>query len=279
MSEALEPEVAAEPDDEAPATAPQSAAEADPAPSAEDRALTMGWTPKEQFKGDPEKWVDAETFVKRGEEFLPFLKANNRRLEQEREKDKKQIERLEKAVKSSIEHMSKADARAYERAKRELEGQLDQAAQAGDAAGVRAVTKELVDLEKDAAKAKPDLDANGWTPDFAEAVSDWKAANPWYGTDRAMTAFAHDLERELVERNVPDKQRLKQMAEGVRAEFAHKFTNPRREQASTVEGASMGQRKAAKGYSDLPADARQMCDELVRDKIITREKYISEYFK
>lgn len=258
------------------ADAPESGVQAAPEQSPEDRALTMGWTPKEQFKGDPEKWVDAETFVKRGEEFLPFLKANNKRLERELEKAGAQIAKLDKAVKSSVEYMSKAEQRGYERAKREAEAELDRAAQAGDVEGVKAATKELVDLERDQGKPKND---NGWTPDFAEAVDDFKAANPWYGTDRAMTAFAHEIERELVGQNVPDKQRLTKIAEAVKAEFPHKFTNPRREQAASVEGASLGQRRASKGYADLPADARQMCDELVRDKIITREKYVSEYFK
>ena len=36
------------------------------APTIENEAREMGWTDKDGFKGDPEKWVDAATFVDRG---------------------------------------------------------------------------------------------------------------------------------------------------------------------------------------------------------------------
>jgi hypothetical protein len=41
----------------------------------------MGWTAKEKFRGDPERWVDAATFVKNGEESLPILRERLRTLE------------------------------------------------------------------------------------------------------------------------------------------------------------------------------------------------------
>lgn len=249
----------------------EPSAQPDPAPSAEDRALQMGWTPKEQFKGDPAKWVDAETFVKRGDEFLPFLKANNKRQERE-------IAKLREAVSKAIEHSSKAEARAYERAKRDLEAELERATEAGDVAGVKAVTQEIVDLAKDIAKPTS-THPNGWTPDFAEAVEEWKEDNAWYGKDRVMTAFAHDVERELLDEGVPDKKRLKRIAKAVREEFPDKFTNPRRAMPAAAEAPGLGRAPAAKGYNDLPADARQFCDELVRDKITSREKYVADYFK
>src|SRR5882762_9790943 len=45
------------------------------------KARKMGWLPKEQFRGSADKWVDAERYVSRGEEFIPFLKADRDRLE------------------------------------------------------------------------------------------------------------------------------------------------------------------------------------------------------
>ena len=48
----------------------------------ETKARTMGWLPKEKFKGPESSWVDAEQYVKRGEEILPILKANNDKLVQ-----------------------------------------------------------------------------------------------------------------------------------------------------------------------------------------------------
>src|ERR1700675_3488942 len=44
------------------------------------QARDMGWQPKEQWKGNPDNWVDAPEFVKRGETFAPFLQHERKRL-------------------------------------------------------------------------------------------------------------------------------------------------------------------------------------------------------
>ena len=46
----------------------------------EQAAREMGWRPKEEFRGDTAKWVDAETFVSRGENFIPILRADREKL-------------------------------------------------------------------------------------------------------------------------------------------------------------------------------------------------------
>lgn len=254
--------------------APQQSAE----PSYEDRALAMGWTPKTQFKGDPEKWVDAETFVKRGEEFLPFLKANNRRLEQALEKANAKIASLDKAVRGSIEHISKAEQRAYTRARADLEAELEQAAAAGDAETVKAVTKDIVALEKEVS-AKPEKDEPDTPPEMAE----WLEANPWFGKDRAMTAACQAIANDVFEEGYTGKAQLREVDKRIRAEFPHKFEkpeNPNRKAPAAVEGFGSTPRPRGKSYSDLPPEAKQMCDEFCRDiKGMTREKYVREYFK
>jgi len=245
----------------------------DDAPSAEDRAMAMGWTPKGQFKGDPDKWVDAETFVKRGEEFLPFLKANNRRLEQALEKGNAQLEQMDKALKGAIQHISRADKRAYEAARRDLESELDRAAEAGDAAAVRAVTQDIVTLEKDTAdKAEPAA------PDEDPVFAAWKAANPWYGTDEVMTAAAVALGNRLYAEGYTGKAQADEVTKRIKAEFPHKFDNPNRRQPSVVEGGTGQGRKPGKTYADLPPEAKAMCDSFVRDiKGFTKEKFVKDY--
>lgn len=263
-----------------PMEADQAQPQADAAPGWEDRALTMGWTPKSQFKGDPEKWVDAETFVKRGEEFLPFLKANNRRLEQAQERANTKIASLEKALQESIKHISKADARAYERARRDLETELEQATLAGDTEGVKAVTKEIVDLEKEVRAEEPGKHVSE-TPEGKSALSEFKAANPWFEKDRVMTVAAIEIGNELAAEGIVEpKVQLAEIAKRIRQEFPHKFTNPRREQPAAVEGAQpLANRTAARTYSDLPPEAKAMCDDFVKNiKGMTREKYVKDYF-
>lgn len=253
--------------------------QADDAPSYEDRAMAMGWTPKTQFKGDPEKWVDAETFVKRGEEFLPFLKANNRRLEQALDKANTKLAGLEKAVERSIEHISRADQRAYARARAELEAELEQAASNGDAASVKAITKDIVDLEKEVSGAgKPEKGAD---PEIPAEMQAWMDDNPWYGKDKALTAACQAIANDVFDEGYTGKAQLAEVDKRLRAEFPHKFTkpeNPNRRAAASVEGPGAAV-KAGKTYADLPPEAKQMCDEFCRDiKGFTREKFVKDYY-
>ena len=39
----------------------------------------LGWAPKESFRGDPQLWMDAKTYVNRGEQIMPILRKNNQK--------------------------------------------------------------------------------------------------------------------------------------------------------------------------------------------------------
>jgi hypothetical protein len=273
--EAAEPAEALAPEAAEATEAPQQAAV-----DHEDRALAMGWTPKGQFKGDPDKWVDAETFVKRGEEFLPFLKANNKRLETALDRANAKIASLDTAVTRSIEHISKAEQRGYERASREIQARLDEAAANGDVQGVRDATQELVDLTKEVGAGQAVKPAEAEARPTDPLYEAWTEANPWFGKDKAMTAaaiaIANEIEADTGMKS--GKAFFAAVDQQVRATFPHKFENPRRATAAAVEGGSNTARKGGKSYADLPPEARQMCDEFVRDiKGFTREQFVKTY--
>src|SRR3990167_11082395 len=52
----------------------------------ETEARSMGWVPKEEFRGPESQWRDAEEFVERGHNVLPIV---NSLLKKEREKTSK----------------------------------------------------------------------------------------------------------------------------------------------------------------------------------------------
>ena len=234
-----------------------------PEPDTIAKAEDMGWTPKDQFKGDPSKWLPAAEFVRRGEEFVPFLKATNKKLDAK-------VHKLESTVAKLAEHNAKTDERAYERALRDLKAELATAAQSGDAEAVDQITDEIADLKT--AKAAP-------RDTFEDTFNAWKADNAWYDNDPDLQAYAFGVGQELAGKKVSREDQLTQVAERVRKAFPHKFENPRRREPGAVEGATNARRPAGKTYADMPADARQICDEFVRDKILTREKYVADYFK
>lgn len=279
MSEAIE-NTEAEAVEAATPEADAGAPQQDATPSYEDQALKMGWTPQSQFKGDPEKWVDAETFVKRGEEMLPFLKANNRRLEQALERANSKIEQMDKGLKSAIQQLSKADQRAYAKARAELEADLAHYAAAGDVDNVKAVTQDIVALEKETTGKAEEVEPQGEPAEFVA----WKGENEWYGKDKALSAAFDALCAEVFEEGyTKPKAGLKEATARLKESFPEKFAkpvNPNRNGPAAVEGQGAPLRPRGKTYADLPSDAKAMCDELCRDiKGFTREQYVREFFK
>lgn len=248
-------------------TAPDLSGETD---EIEQEALAMGWKPKSQFKGPEDKFVSAAEYVERGKTIMPFLR-------KELAGAYKKIESLEQAVSKSIEHISKADQRAYARARAELEVELEQAAANGDTEGVKAVTKDIVALEKevtaDAAKAAPTSNAE---------FDAWKGDNAWYGTDRALSAAFDALCKDVFEDGyTTPKAGLKEATSRLKENFPEKFAkpeNPNRKAPAVVEGARLQAPRSGKTYADLPPEAKRMCDEFVRDiRGFTREKFIKDY--
>ncbi len=179
----------------------------------QDAAAAMGWQGPEKFKGDPERFVDAEEFIKRGETVLPIVKAQlattREDLARMRAESVKLAERLAEQeernrdadLKAAVEKQ-KAVEEAIERTKK----QLAKANEAGDHEAVAELTNDLVDLKDDkkaaddAAKPKPAEKKE--EPRAAQLDPEqvaWNAENTWFGTDRRKTSLALGIAQELRE--------------------------------------------------------------------------------
>lgn len=235
----------------------------------EDRARDMGWRPKEEFKGDESRWVDAETFVKKGEEVLPIIKANFKKTEAE-------LIALKKDVAEFRKYHSETEKRAYARALRDLEERQAEAVEANDLKSVRAITKEITDLSKN---VRTDGDDNPYaTPDHAKAVSQWKGENPWFESDSVMTAAARVVADELEAAGVRGTEQMAEVAKRIRAEFPHKFENERRRAPAAVESSTQT-RKAGKTAADLPPEARSQMQKWVKSGLLTEKQYLKDFFQ
>lgn len=145
----------------------------------EAEAKEHGWSPKEDFKGDPNRWVDAEAFMKRADEMMPLLKATNARL-------KRDLESIRKDLKRATTHFEGAEKRAYDRAKADLEGKIESAVEAGDVVAARAAMKEMGEL-------KPADEPQQHTKEEAqEALDEFREEHSWY--DRANLANATEVD-------------------------------------------------------------------------------------
>lgn len=257
----------------------------------EERAKSVGWTPKEEFRGDPEKWVDAETFVKRAEHSMPILRANNEKLYGTVETLKTEIQDMKSTFSEFSEYHKKqtqeAEKRGYEKARREILAKQKEAVADADTAAWERLEQEKIQLDQDfqkvqqapAQQTQQPAQQSAGDPDF----SAWAQKNTWYLDDPeskmeadALAPYVRAKHPDLTGQAFYDK-----VAEQVRKNMPHKFENQSREAPSTVVddqvAPSGGTRKQARNYNNLPAEAKAACERFVAQGLMTKEEYLASY--
>lgn len=259
------------------------------APEIQARAEKMGWIPPSRFKGDPERFVDADSYIERGETILPIVKEHNRRLESElasvRAEARATAEAL-KAAQTAIEEIEErhtvATQKAVEEARAQVKAQLAAASEAGDHIGVAELTDQLTKLNQAEDAAGPQkkepraAEPQAFTP--PPEMVEWNKENPWFGKDRRKTALALGIAQEL--RDAGETAQGRAFFDKVAEELEQTLGKPLREEppASKVEGARSfgeggGGRSGGKGFESLPADAKAACDADARRFVGPGKKY------
>jgi hypothetical protein len=237
----------------------------------EQRARDWGWTPKEQWRGDPAGWLDAPDFVRRGEQVLPILQANYRKTEAELRQVRQQNQRMEQqltAATESIEvltNMSTEQTRqAAKERRRELLRAQAKARTDGDAEAEIDLGEQIADLTVEIQQAeaepqnagqpqrkqkgvKPGSTAGGNPPTPPASETDptrdpdyqaFVQQNSWFGTDRRRTALATAIGQELRADPANNHLQGKAFFDKVVAEVNRTIAPPR--QGSKVESGGGG---------------------------------------
>lgn len=273
------------------------------------KAKDLGWLPPKHFRGDPEKFVDADEYIRRSEEVLPFVKARNSKLESQVAKLTQQLTEQAELLKANQESMSAMEKyhqedtkRRIESVRRQLKAAVAQASKDGDHDALADAAAQLTEFEAtvksaeteevEAAKKKQD-DAKKRAAEAAQelspAMQSWLGENPWYGKDEDRTDFANAVAMRLrrSQRFASEADFLTAVAEGVEAQFGE--ASRRRE-----DPASGGRPRGSRGgggrtYADLPKDAKEACDSFSRQLVgkgrkyetidAWRKKYATDYFE
>lgn len=236
----------------------------------EARARAMGWTEKAEFKGDPAKWRDAAEFVERGENLLPLVKAQNKRLERE-------VAELKQTTRELGDYLSKTEQRAYDRALADLKQQRKEALAAGDGDAFEKADEQIKTVEREAAEKaakRAEKKDNGPDPVYAE----WESRNAWL-KDSELSEYAEFAAQKLRANGekATGAEFLDMVTAKVKAQFPAKFTNPRRETAQAVEGSAPAARRGGKSYADMPAEARAACDRMAKNGFGGDEKAMAKF--
>jgi hypothetical protein len=208
----------------------------------EAEASLLGWHPLEEFRGNPAEWIDARTFVVRGEAQLPLLRENNRRLTQRvRRSDdeladmRAKLDEVNDSLKTLRTMAERSNEAGYQRALADLKAQQRQAVRDGDEATFDKIEGEIAKVEatreevtpKSEPVAKPDAPKGPkGTPEFQA----WFAENKdWVQADQTLGRAAIQAETEL--RNADDDYTESEIWEKVTDMVQAKY--PRRFAAAT----------------------------------------------
>ena len=259
----------------------------------EQDARVFGWVPKEEFRGAEETWVDAETFVKRGKEINPILRANNERLKKEMATEREKHDREMNELKKSAEEFKQFQKDTFERKQKELETELSdlksqrkEAIRDGDADLVVELEDRIEEVKEEKAK-KVEAPVVAEAPKQEEvkldpALSDWMESNKtWFGPDIEATEIANGIGASI-RRQFPGlhgKAFLDKLDEKLKQRVPELYKNQNQER-SPVEGSSSrgAPQSGKKSYDNLPAEAKAACDKFVKQGLFkSKQEYVDLY--
>lgn len=271
------------------------------------KARSMGWKPQDQFKGPADKWVDATEYVRRGEEVLPIVRNENRRLEQQASELQSTIQQLQAALeesRTSMTEFKKFQADMLQQKLREqrtqIMAQLREAREAGNDDQVIALEEQLDENRTAAAAAKAPAQAPApatpnvpkLTPEQQAIYDNWASENPWVdGTseeDMARQGAAERFGREAARLG----KRGKEYFDFVDEKLAKAFPPPAPAPGKTEDGRPSGGASngaGGQGFKNLPANAKEYVEsrasqfvgpnKMFKTKAEWQEHYAKVYFQ
>lgn len=251
--------------------------------AAETKAREMGWKPAEEWEGDTSRHLTAEQFVDRNE----FLQQRADKIAQaEISRLRSEVSDLKTTISDLGSHMKKADQRALERARKELQTQMDSAVEEGDTDAYNRAKQGIADLDEEVQEATKGAEAAPNNADNDPAFIAWHKDNDWYGPDGDVkaTIYAEEI-APVVARKYQGADLYDEITKRVRQEFPDLFKpaeNSNRRKPPPVEGASAAGGGGKTLWSKVDKEGREAFARFVKqgvfeDKKEDREQYARDY--
>lgn len=247
----------------------------------EKEARQNGWVPKEQYRGNPDEWMDADAFARKGREINPILRKNNERLQRDLDGAKAELQELKLTTKEFAAEFAKMKENAYKRAITELKSQRRDALKDDNLELVDELEDRIEGLKEEQVKrVEPKKEESKSSPDLT-ILNNWRAENQWYDMNKEPELFdmaeAVALRLSKQEPGLAGREFLDKVGEIVRERYPDKFENTRRKAAAHEGGGKRSEGKRGKSYADLPADAKQACDRYTKQGLMTKEQYLEAF--
>jgi hypothetical protein len=256
----------------------------------ETQARRMGWKPQAEYDGKA-PWVDAETFVRRGEEFGPFIRAENKRLQEQiaraqaqNSELQQQLEETRQSIAELKEFNAAAAAEQLKAQKRKVRAALIEARQNNDADLELQLQEELDVLSEQEPAVKPAVKPNGnaappppdptQRPEFQQFI----AENPWWNENPVMRVASLEIMKQMASQGklegLSPAERFSLVAAETKKAFGQEVRPSNTSKVEGTRGPSGGGN--GRGYSDLPADARAACDRFAKRMVGPNKAFKTE---
>ncbi len=248
-------------------------------------ARAQGWVPKERYNKDPGTWVDAATFVKRGESIASDLRGKIDALQLQLAEQQKAAQDFAAFQKKQFEEKSQL----YEAQIKELKRGYRSALREGDddaadyiesqIEGLQAAQQEAISQSKGTAPAGTPQATSGQRPLGtleATVLSEWEADNQWI-KDPQMQQLAQEMG--IMMRQKGETAVLREFLDKLTSNM--KATFPKRFKAmETPKGDSMG--SSGRGTSstktvrrqDLSKEDLALMQRFIRQGLTTEEEFL-----
>lgn len=295
---------AAEPDDELDDNPPEPVVEeegdeADAPPQEDDaeiekRARRAGWRPESEWdeeraakegKVKPRRWMTPKEWLDRMDGNNVVLRERNRYLDSELATTKEtaskaaaeaatsaaRVADLSKLVDDLLKTQKQMGARAYAKAKAELESRADAAVEESNPEAYKAAKEGLKKLDEERAEdpevpeAKPPKTPAAPVDPYVEV---WAKANPWYETDATARATAVAIHGRLMkdEPELTLRENLAKVREEIADRFPELFENQRRREPPRTSAPSGDRRNGRKEttFADLTQEQKDTYERQAR---------------
>lgn len=246
----------------------------------EQRAMEQGWRPKDEFQGDPERFIDAGEFLRRGELFDKIDQQNRALRHQDQE-----LKNVKQTLDQFKQHHANVEKAAYDRAIADIKKQRKEALADGDVDKFDQLETRMEQLKDERDKFVQNIQAQARqpkqeVPQVAPELQAWVAKNKWYETDVIMQGAADRYGTELAKQGIAPEEVLRRVEAKIKEEFPHKFTNPNRDRASAVDTPARNGGTGTKSNYQPSEAERQIAKNFVRAGLYkTEREYYAELEK
>ena len=180
-------------------------------PAVEARAREMGWKPLAEYRGPPGRWQPAADFIARGENILPIVRDQNRRMTERIAKLEGEVGGLRATASEQLQiikdlrEMGRSQNQAgYDRAMAEIRSKQRQAVESGDTKAYDQLVEQAEALNSSRPAATPATEATRPVtdtparPQLSGPTQAFIAANPWFNDSggilsNTMIAFHQEI--------------------------------------------------------------------------------------